>query len=123
VGVTAPDPTDEFGTLERRGGVSVLRYERCLAHPRERVWRALTEEADLAAWFPTTIEGDRRSGVPLHFSFRYGEAPAFDGEMLVCVPPALLELRWADDVLPYVGRFGPEASAIGPPQEFRHFDG
>ncbi len=90
---------DEFGTLERRGDVSVLRYERHLAHPRERVWRAITEDADLAAWFPTTIEGPRRAGAPLRFSFRQGEAEAFDGEMLAFVPPTLMELRWADDVL------------------------
>ena len=24
---------------------------------RKRVWRALTDDTDLAAWFPTTIEG------------------------------------------------------------------
>ena len=90
---------DEFGTLERHGDVSVLRYERHLRHPRERVWRAITEDADLAAWFPTTIEGPRRAGAPLRFSFRQGEAEAFDGEMLAFVPPTLMELRWADDVL------------------------
>ena len=28
-----------------------------------------------------------------------GEADAFDGEMLAFVPPTLMELRWADDVL------------------------
>ena len=91
--------SDEFGTLERRGDVSVVRYERHLAHPQERVWRAITEDADLAAWFPTTIEGPRRHGAPLHFSFRLGEAEPFGGEMLAFVPPALMELRWADDVL------------------------
>ena len=48
---------DEFGTLERKGNLSVLRYERRLAHPPQRVWRALTDDTDLAAWFPTTIEG------------------------------------------------------------------
>ena len=53
---------DELGTLERVGDVSVLRYERRLAHPRERVWRALTDDAELAAWFPTTIEGERQNG-------------------------------------------------------------
>jgi uncharacterized protein YndB with AHSA1/START domain len=90
---------DEFGALERAGDVSVLRYERRLAHPVERVWRALTDEADLAAWFPTTVEGERRNGAPLRFSFRRGEAQPFDGEMLAYVPPSLLELRWADDVL------------------------
>jgi uncharacterized protein YndB with AHSA1/START domain len=90
---------DEFGTLERHDDVSVLHYERRLRHPLERVWRAITEDADLAAWFPTTIEGPRRHGAPLRFSFRQGEAEAFAGEMLAFVPPTLMELRWADDVL------------------------
>ena len=83
-------------------GRSVLRYRRRLAHPPEKVWRALTEDGHLAAWFPTTIEGVREAGAPLHFSFRHGEAEAFDGEMLVFEPPSLLELRWADDVLRFV---------------------
>jgi uncharacterized protein YndB with AHSA1/START domain len=91
--------TDEFGSLERVGDVSILRYERRLAHPRERVWRAITEDAHLAAWFPTTMEGPRRAGAALRFSFRHGEAPPFDGVLLTFVPPALLEVRWADDVL------------------------
>jgi uncharacterized protein YndB with AHSA1/START domain len=171
----------EFGTLERAGDVSILRYERRLAHPQERVWRALTEDADLAAWFPTTVEGERVAGAGLRFSFRQSEAEPFDGEMLDFVPPSLMELRWADDILRfelepdgagcilrlrvtfpehgkaardaagwhvclerlgalcdgselswssqpserwrvvhrgYVGRLGPEASAIGPPPEW-----
>ncbi len=93
------DGATEYGTLERVGDVSILRYERHLAHPREKVWRAITEDADLAAWFPTTMEGERRTGAPLHFAFRQGEGEPFDGEMLAFVPPALMELRWADDVL------------------------
>ena len=31
------------GTLETRDGRHVLRYERRLAHPVERVWAALTQ--------------------------------------------------------------------------------
>jgi uncharacterized protein YndB with AHSA1/START domain len=92
------DP-DELGTLAREGTQSVLRFRRRLAHPREKVWRALTEDAHLAAWFPTTIEGDRAAGAPLHFSFRQAEAAPFDGRMLAFDPPGLMELRWADDVL------------------------
>jgi uncharacterized protein YndB with AHSA1/START domain len=38
------------GTLERRGDRQVLRFERRLDHPVERVWRALTEPDELAAW-------------------------------------------------------------------------
>jgi uncharacterized protein YndB with AHSA1/START domain len=90
---------DGVGTLERNGDVAVLHYERRLAHPQERVWRAITEDADLAAWFPTTIEGPRRDGAALRFAFRQGEAEPFGGEMLAFVPPTLMELRWSDDVL------------------------
>jgi uncharacterized protein YndB with AHSA1/START domain len=91
--------SDALGTVDRHGDVSELRYERHLAHPRERVWRALTEDAHLAAWFPTTIEGVRAAGAPLHFSFRQSEGEPFDGRMLAFDLPELMELRWADDVL------------------------
>jgi uncharacterized protein YndB with AHSA1/START domain len=93
------DAVAGYGSLERVGDVSILRYERHLAHPQQKVWRAITEDAGLAAWFPTTMEGARRAGAPLHFSFRHGEAEPFDGEMLAFVPPSLMELRWADDIL------------------------
>lgn len=89
----------EYGTLERAGDVSILRFERRLAHPQQKVWRAITDDADLEAWFPTTIEGARRAGASLRFAFRQGEAEPFDGEMLAFEPPSLMELRWADDVL------------------------
>lgn len=95
----SPGEVDEFGTLERVGETSVLRFRRRLAHRRELVWRALTEDAQLAEWFPTTIEGARAAGAPLQFAFREAEGEPFDGEMLAFEPPSLMELRWADDVL------------------------
>ncbi len=99
----------EYGTLERLpDGKSVLRYRRRLAHPQQKVWRALTEDVHLSGWFPTTIEGERVAGAPLHFSFREGEGAPFDGEMLTFDAPTVMELRWADDVL----RF--ELTADGP---------
>ena len=90
---------DEYGTLERAGARSVLHFRRHLTHPQEKVWRALTEDAHLAGWFPTTIERARSAGAPLHFSFRESEGEPFNGEMLAFEPPSLMELRWADDVL------------------------
>lgn len=103
-------PVGELGALQRTAdGLSVLRYRRHLPHPPQKVWRALTEDAHLEAWFPTTIVGVRETGAPLHFSFRHGEAEAFDGEMLVFEPPSLMELRWADDVL----RFEVEPDGAG----------
>jgi uncharacterized protein YndB with AHSA1/START domain len=178
------DMGSEYGTLERLAGSSILRFRRRLLHPREKVWSAMTDDAHLAAWFPTTIEGERVVGAPLRFSFRDAEAEPFVGEMLAFVPPSLMELRWADDVLRfelepdgpgcvlyltvtfpeygkaardaagwhvcleqleaasdgtdlpwqppdrwrvvnrgYVERFGPEASTIGPPEEWEREHG
>ena len=104
---------DALGTLERVGGQSVLRYRRRLAHPQPKVWRALTEDAHLAEWFPTTIEGARAGGAPLHFSFREAEGEPFDGEMLAFDPPSLMELRWADDVLRFELEPDPEPDGSG----------
>ena len=90
---------DDFGTLEPAGDHTVLRYRRRLAHPPQKVWRALTEDDHLAAWFPTAIEGTRSAGSRLQFSFRESEGAPFDGQMLAYDPPSLMELRWADDIL------------------------
>jgi uncharacterized protein YndB with AHSA1/START domain len=88
------------GTLELTGdGRSRLRFTRLLRHPPDKVWRAVTEPEHLAHWFPTTIDGERVAGARLRFTFPGGEAPDFDGEMLACEPPSLLELRWGPDVI------------------------
>jgi uncharacterized protein YndB with AHSA1/START domain len=74
-----------------------LTFTRRLGHPPERVWRALTESEHLAAWFPTTIEGELAAGAPLRFELRDGAAPPMEGEMLAFEPPRLMELRWGDE--------------------------
>jgi uncharacterized protein YndB with AHSA1/START domain len=38
------------GTLETVGGRDILRYERRLSHPVERVWRAITEPEEVVQW-------------------------------------------------------------------------
>ncbi|GAB3430913.1 SRPBCC domain-containing protein [Actinophytocola sediminis] len=44
------------GTLETIEGRPALRFERTLAHSVERVWRAISTPAELAAWFPAAAE-------------------------------------------------------------------
>ena len=96
--VTGPAVAEtDLGELDRSGAAWRLRFVRTFAHSPERVWRALTEPAELEAWFPTTIEGERTAGAPLTFTFRRGEADAFEGRMLECEPPRLLEFMWGTD--------------------------
>lgn len=87
------------GTLEQTDRGWQLRFERRLPHPPAKVWRALTEPEHLAAWFPTTIEGERRAGAPLRFTFPMEDSPVLEGEMLTYDPPSVLEFRWDTDLV------------------------
>ena len=82
------------GTLDRADGRWRLRFVRVLRHPPEKVWRALTQEQHLAAWFPTTIEGEMRPGAPLRFRFRGTDLPPTTGELIEYEPPRVLEFTW-----------------------------
>ena len=49
-----------------RGGGAVLRFERLLAHPPEKVFRAISVPDELRHWFPATVE--RRAASAAHRS-------------------------------------------------------
>jgi uncharacterized protein YndB with AHSA1/START domain len=101
---TQPDD----GTLEQFGDRWRVVFTRTLAHTPEKVWSALTEPEHLSAWFPTEIIGERTAGAPLRFEFAERQYPGFDGRMLVCDPPRLLEFVWGEDVLRFeLTRRGP----------------
>jgi len=87
----------DLGTLEQDGDDWRLTFTRRFPHSLEKVWRAVTEPDDLAAWFPDEIIGERRAGAPLRFVNSHGDG--FDGEMLVFDPPAVIEMRWGADRL------------------------
>jgi len=108
-----------YGELEVEDGVAVVFFRRRRAHPPEKVWRALTEPAQLEAWFPTTIEGERAAGAKLHFAFRQNEAPDFDGEMQALDPPSLPELGWGEDLF----RFEPTGASGGDGARLHRPDG
>jgi len=87
------------GELEQAGDHWRLRFTRRLAHSPEKVWRALTQPEHLEAWFPQRVSGPWTVGAVLQFSSRANEHPGFNGEVLACQPPSLLEYRWGTDVL------------------------
>jgi len=95
-----------FGTEDGR---VAIRFVRLLAHPPEKVWRAITDPEQLAAWFPALVELDRPTGTELFFGVtdeqrrRYGMADDPDrtanGRMLRNEPPNLLEYEWLGEIL------------------------
>lgn len=88
------------GTLEQTAAGPRLRFARHLAHPRDKVWRAITEPEHLRAWFPDTIEVDEWAvGARLRFAPAPGVADGFEGEVLAIDPPAMLEFSWGTDVI------------------------
>ena len=99
--MTQTTPDDHApGTLEQLAdGRWRLRFTRVLAHPPERVWRAISEPEELAAWFPSSIDGDREPGAPLRFTFPGEIAPPMDGVMVAYEPPTLMELQWGPDAI------------------------
>jgi uncharacterized protein YndB with AHSA1/START domain len=88
-----------LGQLDRAGGRAAVRFTRLLAHPPEKVWRALTQDEHLKAWFPTTIDGPREAGATLEFRFTDVELPPMQGEIVSWQPPHLLEFTWGEDLL------------------------
>ena len=93
------------GTLERRGDHQVIRFERRLGHPVERVWRALTEPDEIAAWL-ALAELELREGGRVVLRWQNtdedGNTAVARGTVSALDPPRLVEfdtdihgrLRW-----------------------------
>jgi uncharacterized protein YndB with AHSA1/START domain len=88
-----------WATLDTTGSDPVLRFERRLAHAPEKVFRAISEPAELRHWFPATVELELRTGAPIRFRFEEHGIDAPGGEVLELDPPRLLAYTWGRDVL------------------------
>jgi uncharacterized protein YndB with AHSA1/START domain len=108
--------------------VHVARYP----HPPERVWRALTDPAELAAWLMPNDFSPRR-GARFRFDARPAYGELIEGEVLEVDPPRRLQARWTVNGQPTTVTF--ELRAEGsetvlrvehdglPPDEQTSFDG
>lgn len=87
-------------TLETIGGNPVLRFERRLAHPVTKVWKAVSDPAEMRHWFPAALETELKVGAPIRFVFPE-DAPleTTDGEILELDPPKVFAFRWNRDML------------------------
>lgn len=91
----------ERASLQTIDGQPVLRFERRLHHPPTKVWRVVSEPAEMAHWFPAAVETELAPGAPMRFTFP-AEAvvdETWDGEVLEVDPPKVYMFRWNLDVL------------------------
>ena len=105
------------GTYLEIDGRPALRFERSLAYPVERVWRAITEPAEIHRWFPAAVELELRVGGPMSFRFDDPHAPPTDGEVTELDPPRLFAFDWGGEQL----RFELERAGDGCRLLFTHF--
>jgi uncharacterized protein YndB with AHSA1/START domain len=75
-------------------------FVRELRHPVNRVWAALTEPGQLAAWAPFTADRDLATVGPATLTMVDGptEVP-MASRVLRAQPPTLLEYEWGGDLL------------------------
>jgi uncharacterized protein YndB with AHSA1/START domain len=78
------------GTLETIDGRAALRFERRLAHPPARVWRAVTEPAELAQWFVAPVAWTPALGETF-------ESGGQSGEIVALEAPTLLRWTWGEE--------------------------
>jgi len=91
----------ERASLRTIDGQPVLRFERRLRHSPAKVWRAISDPAELAHWFPAAVEAEPRPGAPMRFTFAEEAVVdgTWDGEVLEVDPPKVYMFRWNLDVL------------------------
>lgn len=88
----------DLGSLD--AGARTIRFVRGYPHPVHRVWQAVTEPDQLAAWFPQVVVGDLLvPGARVRFESDAEGAEVFDGKVLRVSPPTLLEFEWGTDVI------------------------
>ena len=66
------------GTLETIDGRPALRFERTLPHPMERVWRAVSDPAELERWFPAAADWTPAKGETFEAYGATGEVTEVD---------------------------------------------
>lgn len=70
-------------TLESIDGRPALRFERHLAHPVQRVWRAIVVPAELGCWFPAAADWTPRAGETFTVGGQTGQVTALEAPRLI----------------------------------------
>jgi uncharacterized protein YndB with AHSA1/START domain len=96
------EATMSEATLVRAGARPVIRFERHLDKPVETVWRAVTDPAELRAWFPTRIEIDEwKPGAAMTHHFDEQDIDPLPGTVLEWDPPRRVAFTWGTDTITF----------------------
>ncbi|UYP19572.1 SRPBCC family protein [Rhodococcus sp. Z13] len=79
-------------------GRPAIQFEKQCPHQPERLWRALTDPADLARWFPCRVDIEPREDGTVTFTDEPGAEPT-TGTVLACEPAQRLAYTWEGDEL------------------------
>lgn len=105
------------GTYLEIDGRPALNFERSLPHSAERVWRAITDPAEIQRWFPAAVDYEPRVGAPMAFRFDDPDEPPTGGKVTELDPPRLFAFNWGEEQL----RFELEPAGDGCRLLFTHF--
>lgn len=86
------------GTYVGYQGKPAVRFERDYRYPVERVWRAVTNPAQLRHWFPSQVAYKHKVGGTIRFHGDPYSDPS-TGVILALVQPTAISFSWGDDVL------------------------
>ena len=111
-------------TMETGDGRSTLRFDRALPYDRERVWRAVTDPAELRQWFPSDVIYEPQVGAPMSFDFGGDHGlDVFPGEVLEWDPPNVFAFVWIKDELRFTLSDAPEGTRLVFEHSFAHEPG
>lgn len=91
--------TTDDGTYLEVDGRPAVRFERVYAHPVDRVWRAVTDPAELRHWFPSPdVSLDHEAGTITLGGDPYSP-DAKTTRVLIWEPPHRFAFEWETDEL------------------------
>lgn len=88
--------SDTIGTVLREGEKGTLVFSRRIRRPPEAVWKALTDPAELSAWYMTRASIDGRLGGAIDFVAGPSRLHV-TGRILTWDPPSVFEHEWKVD--------------------------
>ncbi|HEX4834398.1 MAG TPA: SRPBCC domain-containing protein [Trebonia sp.] len=102
-------------TLLRAGMRPVLKFERHLASDIDATWRAVTDPAEMRAWFPTRIEiegGQWAPGARLTHHFDGHDIDPLPGTVLAWEPPRRARFTWGEDTIGFELSPAPDGGTV-----------